>query len=190
MFLSFLINPYNNYSFHSTRRQNNTFTWRLFTIYYLAMPIHLLLILRNFQSNLAMDFFSTSLQHVKLMQLMQTLLCTLIKLTCLRHGIELQTNTLQSMQTKFGEHAIGLEDQQPTIKLQNWLGLVVKLALLKPSLLLDVRSSWNDGNQQSFLIKSCKCLLLKHKLQLRSTRTGIRGLILCLTRQLMMVAPF
>jgi hypothetical protein len=47
---------------------------------------------------------------------MQTLMCSLIKLTCLRHGIELQTNTLQSMQTRFGEHVIGLKDQLPTIK--------------------------------------------------------------------------
>jgi hypothetical protein len=33
----------------------------------------------------------------------------------------------------WGTH-IGLEDQIPTIKLQNWLGLVAKLELLRPSL--------------------------------------------------------
>ncbi len=38
-------------SFHSSRWQNKTFTWRLITIYSLTMPIHLLPILRNFQSN-------------------------------------------------------------------------------------------------------------------------------------------
>ncbi len=121
-------------SFHSTRWQNKTFTWRLVKTYSLAMPIHLLPILRKFQSNSAMDFFSTSRPHVKLMQLIEKLLCTLIKFTCSRHGIELQANTSQSIRTRFRNHAIGLEDQLPTIKLQNWLRLVAKLALLKPSL--------------------------------------------------------
>ena len=126
--------PTQRSSFHLTRQQNKFFTWRLVMIYSLAMPIHLLPILRNFQSNLATDFFSTSQPHVKQTQLMQPLLCTLIKFSCSRHGIELQTNTLQSMQTRFGEHVIGLEDWLPTIKLQNWLRLVAKLALLKLSL--------------------------------------------------------